>query len=362
MATAIYKKLCENLAQRGGRYPGLDIPEFYALAEELFTQEEAEIYCAIPRGFNPAGAIAELAGKPEKEVTAIIEKMADKGLCTAGTFDNITFYGAPLLVPGIFEFQFMRGTSTEKDKILAKCIHEYKDAVDKTKGQPKVTFPTTRVIPVDKKIEAGNTIHTYDQVAEYIAKYDPISVSTCFCRHEAKLIDPNDDCGKPDEVCMQFGVGAQFLIDRNMGRQVSKDEALRVLQLAEDAGLVHAAINRQEIDFLCNCCKCHCMILQTALAQPKPGLTLNSGFQPIWKEDLCTSCENCMENCPTEALTMGEQDLPVVNLDLCIGCGVCASGCPEDAIALKTREDIEPPPVDRKALREAIKATGAQGI
>jgi len=104
------------------------------------------------------------------------------------------------------------------------------------------------------------------------------------------------------------------------------------------------------------------MILQTALAQPKPGLTLNSGFQPIWKEDLCTSCENCMENCPTEALTMGEQDLPVVNLDLCIGCGVCASGCPEDAIALKTREDIEPPPVDRKALREAIKATGAQGI
>ena len=59
---------------------------------------------------------------------------------------------------------------------------------------------------------------------------------------------------------------------------------------------------------------------------------------------------------------MGDQDVPVVNLDRCIGCGVCASGCPEDAIALETRTDIEVPPVDRKALREAIKASGTQGI
>ena len=51
-----------------------------------------------------------------------------KGLCTAGTLENASFYGAPLLVPGIFEFQFMRGTSTEKDQKLAKLIHEDKTA------------------------------------------------------------------------------------------------------------------------------------------------------------------------------------------------------------------------------------------
>ena len=54
MTTAIYQKLCEALAQRGGRYPGIDIPEFYTLMEELFAPEEAEVYSAIPRGFNPA--------------------------------------------------------------------------------------------------------------------------------------------------------------------------------------------------------------------------------------------------------------------------------------------------------------------
>jgi Pyruvate/2-oxoacid:ferredoxin oxidoreductase delta subunit len=362
MTTNIYRNLCETLAQRGGRYPGIDIPEFYALMEMLFTAEEAEVYCAIPRGFNPASTIAKAIDKPKDKVAAILETMADKGLCTAGKFESTSFYGAPLLVPGIFEFQFMRGTNTEKDHKLAKLIHEYKDAVDKIQGPPKVTFPTTRVIPVDKKIEAGNTIHTYDQVAAYIKKYEPLSVSTCFCRHEAKLIDPDDHCGKPDEVCMQFGLSAQFIIDRNMGRQVSKDEALNILLLAEDAGLVHASVNRQEIDFLCNCCRCHCMILKTALAQPKPGISMNSGFQPVWDVDLCTACETCIENCPTEALTMGDQDVPEVNLDRCIGCGVCASGCPVDAIVLETRSDIEAPPVDRKALRAAIKATGTQGI
>ena len=362
MTAEIYQKLCQTLAKRRGRYPGVDIPEFYALMEELFASEEAEVYCAIPRGFNPASTIAEAMGKPEAEVAATLEEMADKGLCTVGTFESTTFYGAPLLVPGIFEFQFMRGTNTEKDRKLAKLIHAYKAAVDKIQGPPKVTFPTTRVIPVDTKIEAGNTIHTYDQVAAYIEKYDPISVSTCFCRHEAKLIDPDDDCGKPDEVCMQFGLGAQFIIDRNMGRQVTKDEALNILQQSEDAGLVHASVNRQDIDFLCNCCKCHCMILQDALAQTKPGISLNSGFQPIWDTDLCTACETCIDNCPAEALIMGDRGIPLVNLDYCIGCGVCASGCPEDAIALEARAGFEAPPVDRKALREAIKASGTQGI
>ncbi len=359
MSELIYHELCETLAKRRGRYPGVDIPEFYTLMEELFTPEEAAIYVAIPRGFHPAGAIAEQMDKSEEEVAPLLEAMADKGLCTAGAFDETTFYGAPPLVPGIFEFQFMRGTVTDRDKKLAKLIHAYKAAVDAAQGPPKVTFPTTRVIPIDRKIQAGNTIHTYDQVVSYIEKYDPLAVSTCFCRHEAKLIDENDDCGKPNDVCMQFGMGAQFVIDRGMGRKITKEEAMGILTRSEEAGLVHATVNRQEIDFLCNCCNDHCMILKTALAQPKPGVALNSGFQPVWDPDLCIACETCIDRCPTSALTMGTADVPEVNLDNCIGCGVCASGCPEKAITLEERVGVLPPPPDQKALKEALKASQA---
>ncbi|MFH0995996.1 MAG: 4Fe-4S binding protein [Pseudomonadota bacterium] len=360
MAQKVYHELCEVLAKRRGRYPGKDIHEFYTLVEELFTPEEAAVYNAIPKGFNPAEAIAQAMGKNVEEVKPVLETMADKGLCTAGSMGSVTYYSAPIFVPGIFEFQFMRGTKTERDRKLARLIHAFKTAFDAGKEPFKVTFPDFRVIPVDRKIQAENKVHTYHQVASYIEKYHPLAVSTCFCRHEAKLIDENDNCHKPDEVCMQFGMGAQFVIDRKISRQISKEEAMEILNQTEEAGLIHTAINRQEIDFLCNCCGCHCMILKTALAQPKPGLSLNSGFIPQHDPEQCTACEVCVERCPTKALAMGEEDVPVLNPDLCIGCGVCATGCDFEAITLVTREGILPPPVDQKALSEAIKASQAR--
>jgi Pyruvate/2-oxoacid:ferredoxin oxidoreductase delta subunit len=358
-AATVYRQLCEALAKRGGEYPGMEIPEFYALVEELFVPEAAAVYLAIPRGYHPASAIAAEMGKPEEEVAPILEAMADRGLCSAGKMGDTIFYGSLPFVPGIFEFQFMRGTNTSRDKKLARLIHDYKTAVNAAKGPPKITFPTTRVIPVDRKIQADNTIHTYDQVAACIEKYEPLSVCTCYCRHEAKLIDENDDCGKPNEVCMQFGMGAQFVIDRGMGRKISKEEAMDILKKCEDAGLVHSTINRQEIDWLCNCCNDHCVILKKALAQPKPGIALNSGFQPVRDPELCMACGTCIERCPAAALTMGANDVPQVDLDRCIGCGVCATGCPEEAITLVGRHGAQVPPLDHKALKEAIKASQA---
>jgi len=359
MAEKVYRELCETLAKRRGRYPGMDIPQFYALVEELFTKEEAAIYNAIPKGHHPAETIAKELGKETEDVARILEEMADKGLCTAGSFGGTTFYGAPTFVPGIFEFQFMKGGNTERDKKIARLIHAYKAAVDAAQGPVKITYPTTRVIPVDEKIQADNTVHTYHQVATYIDKYHPLAVSTCFCRHEAKLLDEKDDCGNPDDVCMQFGLGAQFVIDRKMGRQISREEAFAILKRSEEAGLVHASLNRQEIDFICNCCPCHSVILKSALAQPKPGEALNSGFKPAHDDDRCIACGTCVDRCPADALAMTDGKTWELNLDRCIGCGVCATGCASEAIMLVERGGVLPPPVDQKALQEAVRASQA---
>jgi Pyruvate/2-oxoacid:ferredoxin oxidoreductase delta subunit len=359
MADEIYRDLMEKFAQRGGRYPGMDVPEFYELAEELFTPEEASVAAVMPKGFSTAEQLAPTLDRSPEEAAALLRTMAAKGLLLAVKTDEAEVYTLPPFVPGIFEYQFMRGTRTEKDVRLARLIKNFRDAVDAVQGMPKITFPTTRVIPVDQKIEAGNVIHTYDQMSTYVENADPISVCTCFCRHEAELLDPGDSCGAPNEVCMTFNVGARFAIDQGMGREISKREALEILKKSEEAGLVHCSVNRQNLDFVCNCCADHCVILEVALAQPKPALALNSGFEPKLDADQCNACEECVDRCPATALAMSEADVPAVDLDRCFGCGVCATTCPTEAFTLIAKEGFPEPPLDQRELKQALVTAGS---
>jgi hypothetical protein len=60
-------------------------------------------------------------------------------------------------MPGILEYQFMRGTSTDRDKKIARLIDSYKKAHDGVlpPAEQKIAFPLMRVITVDRLIESG---------------------------------------------------------------------------------------------------------------------------------------------------------------------------------------------------------------
>jgi ferredoxin len=51
-------------------------------------------------------------------------------------------------------------------------------------------------------------------------------------------------------------------------------------------------------------------------------------------EDMCTGCQVCAKQCPTEAIAGGKDVLHVVQQDKCIRCGVCFESCKFDAIRL----------------------------
>ena len=359
MSEEVYKQLFEVMKKRGGPYVGMDIPEFYEMVEEMFTPEEAEVNNALPRDRVTAKDMAELMGKDEAEVSAILESMANKGLCMGLTKDGKKVYQSARFLPGIFEYQLMQGKSTEREKKIVSLIHAYEKAYNAKTGPREIAFPMSRVITVDSTIEAGDTVHTYDQMQTYIDKHDQIAASTCYCRHAADLRD-EDIHGMPKDVCMQFGDMAQYAVEHLGARKLNNKEAREVLDRAEEAGLIHLSQNTADnVGFVCNCDRWHCGPVTTALAQPKPGLFLNSGFEPQFDPDECNACETCIERCPPEALVMGEDDVPEVDLDRCFGCAVCATGCPDEAIVMKNKPGFPEPPKDAKALREAIKASRA---
>ena len=357
MSKEVYRQMLEVMKKRGGAYAGMDIPEFYEMVEGLFTEEEAEVNNAMPSGPATAEQIAKQMGRDEGEITIILEGMADKGLCKTFTDKDIRYYQGEPFMLGIFEYLFMPGRTTERDKKLAKLIYAYKEAFNSAKGSTKMTFPTTRAITVDRTIKAGNTIHTYNQVQNYIDKYDPISVGSCFCRHTAQLRD-EDIHGMPTDVCMFFGRGAEFAIERLGAQKLTKKGARALLDRAEAVGLVHMARNTTEdIEFLCNCDRWHCEVLTNVLKQSRPGLFFNSGFQPIFDPNLCEACETCLERCPSGAISMGGNDFPQVNFDRCFGCAVCATGCPSEAIVMDAKTGFPAPPKDTKELVAALKAS-----
>ncbi|MBW2611973.1 MAG: hypothetical protein JRE14_01295 [Deltaproteobacteria bacterium] len=250
MSQGIYKDLLEVMKKRGGGYAGMDIPEFYAMAEVLFTPEEAEVNNAMPRGpFTAVGLAGEIS-REASEIETILEAMANKGLCMAVKMEGTQYYQSARFMPGILEFQFMSGKTSERDKKIARVIHAYEKAFDAKIGPVTNNFPAVRVITVDKTIEAGNQVHTYDQVQTFIDKYDDIAVGTCFCRHAASLRG-EDTHGMPNDVCMSFGMGAQYTADRLGTRMVTKTEAREIVARAEEAGLIHMSQNTTEdIGFL----------------------------------------------------------------------------------------------------------------
>lgn len=355
MAERVYRELLEVMKNRGGPYAGLDIPEFFALVEALFDPEEAEINNALPRKPTPVDEIAAKTGRRPEEVSGILERMAGRGLCgVSKTSDGERYRGLPFM-PGIFEFIFIGGGESEREKIVARLIHTYKKAYSVVKGVEKIFFPLTRVIPVARTIRAGNTIHTYDQVMTYIDKYDVIGVGACYCRHAAKLRG-EELHGMPVGVCMWFGEMAENITGRLGGKRVTREEAREIVDRCEEAGLIHMSRNTtDEIDFMCNCDRWHCEVVGQVLKQPRPGLVFNSGFKPAFDAERCVACETCIDRCPPGALTMGETNVPVVNPNRCFGCGVCATGCLESAIEMENKPGFPEPPKTVKELVTALK-------
>ena len=109
MTQPVYEKLTEALKMRGGAAPAIHCPEFYAIIEELFTPDEADLASKMPLGLVSAADMAKETGCDPKVAGELLESMANKGLLAS--------YKAPKSVEFVSEFP-KGGTG----KMLKPCL------------------------------------------------------------------------------------------------------------------------------------------------------------------------------------------------------------------------------------------------
>ena len=356
MTEPIYEKLVDAVNMRGA--PGKKGPELNALMEELFTPEEAELAVRMPLNPVSAADLASEVGMSAEVVERTLETMADKGLVFSYERGGVKRYNLMPIFPGIFEFQFTKGEVNDRAKKLARLFEDYFNVMRPAAARsgPRIElFPMARVLSVEQEIPAGFEIYPYNLVSHYIQNSEYIAASTCYCRHHAELM--GRPCDKPKDNCMPFGPAAKFVIERGFGRALSKEEAFEVLKRSEEAGLVHCASNVSKyLDFVCNCCTCHCGFVGSLKTADSPSMVATSSFIASLEEEVCSGCGDCVERCPVDALAM-EGDVVALNLKRCVGCGLCISVCPTGALKLELREGAPVPPRDRHELDAAMAAS-----
>ncbi len=297
----------------------------------LFTPEEADIALVMSFRAKPPADIAAAAGLPVAEASRLLEAMVDKAVIHSFEKDGTIRYGLVPTIPGLFEFPFMKGGGTPMHDKLARLWEEYHHEAlgNAFAGNPT---PLMRVVPVEKSVEGKTRVHPYEEVKHFVESADFIAVTNCACRVSVAR------CDKPKDVCMIFGSAARFLAGKGHAREVSREEAMRTLDRAEEAGLVHTSNNsRDRANLICNCCPCCCTVLRGKTQLNHPHAFEPSRFEAKVRESDCTGCGICAgERCPMGAIEMAG-DYAKVAAEKCIGCGLCVTGCPAGAIELLQR-------------------------
>ena len=358
--TSLYEDL-RLLLSKGENVIGLPKhPISMKLLKNMFTEKEAQILTSsFEKVSSPMNIkkISRLSNVPIDELTEILEDMYYKGkLIKLGTLYVLLPY-----LPGGFEVYFTTNRddpermkkAAEAHLELQKIGFPYElSASDYTiyRVIPAIE-PTKKVVEIEKSIESKYQILPFEILKEYLEKANPklYAVVPCSCRNAAKLA--GEPCKQTDEnYCVTTGTLAKMVIEQGVGREVSLDELMEIMERAEKEGLVHETFNMQDTaTFVCNCCSCCCGFLKSVKELNNYGSITKSNFEPRIKQELCTLCETCLSICPMEAIYHHwphredlSDDQIKIRLDRCIGCGLCASNCPEEAIYLEKVREMVP--------------------
>ena len=341
----VYRALQQSLDKLPISYPATESGVEIRILKRLFSPEKALIASKLefyPKALHKIYEELEKDGIPLERVEQSLDEMHTEGLIVRlikeKDGEEIKYYIASAFVLGFYEFQMNKMTADFIHDVDQYFEEAYMDEMNKTK------IPQLRTIPIEREIGIERDVASYDDFRHYLETCgEPIVLNECICRKKNDIIGKS--CEKTDlrESCFSFRAAGMAYINRGLGRIITKEEALEIIEQAEREGLVLQAGNSQRPISLCTCCGCCCNLLVNEKRFDAPAQFFGSNYFAQVDEELCSGCGVCEERCQMDAIDIID-DISNINLDRCIGCGVCVPTCPEDAIELVEKEEKMIPP------------------
>jgi Pyruvate/2-oxoacid:ferredoxin oxidoreductase delta subunit len=298
----------------------------------LVSPEEAAILDMLPK---PAEEVALSAGIDLDRAEAMLDSLFHKGIAFEGIKDNKKIFRIPR---HIIQFHDASLLWAEAPQELFELWAEYMDTDYRAMVEQMADLNAPsfmRVLAINETVDKKSRVLGYEDAANILKNARSIAVTSCVCRKSEKK------CDNPIEVCLQVNRGAEYNIKRGTGRAISFADALDILKMSEEKGLVHMTENVADgSNVICNCCSCCCEMLRYALIPRTKNIVAPSRFLAAVDASTCLFCGQCADICPMKAITSDGETPSQVNSEVCIGCGICAMTCPSESIKLlEVREE-----------------------
>ncbi len=190
-----------------------------------------------------------------------------------------------------------------------------------------------RVVPKWKSIKDVSGVLPYEDMREILKSQELLVLIHCGC----KRAYPDRECGIPDESCITVGRAAQYNLERGIGRKITYEQALEVLEKYDQYHTLTLVINQMDVNqLICNCHWCCCGAFRGAA---------KSRFIGTVDARDCHTCKICIERCQYGAAQLKyypefDAERAYIDPELCRGCGDCVTRCSSGARKMKL---VRPP-------------------
>ena len=347
---AVYVRMRNRINRIGKGIGSIPMANSFEMIMELWSEKDAEDYLKMPlhKVFTSVD-YAVSAGIPEEEASAILEDQAHRNLIWRAVRGGLPVYALMPYINGFWEFN-------ELDHALHGTIEDVAkfDSLGITGAEPNgsngwdTTFPLFRSFPISADVVEGGKLKPYEDWRALIKRHKTITVSPCQCRTMWTALGvpyPKDE--HPMETCLSLGEMAEYFIENDIGRQITQEEAIAMVEDIISRGMVVESVCGKNPDIMC---MCHCescgnlMGWRGVNGEGECAKYFNA-YTLEYDKDKCLKCGLCVSKCPMHSITQTEEGYVTVD-NACVRCGQCVPACPGKARILKEIPDYPELPED----------------